>query len=89
MAGRRRGAERWRRDGGCASDGSVRNPDSDAETAWPGQYVDLAVQLAWEAWQEAFHADAPAEELARLEAHRDDVRARTAAAFDAWMQSEP
>src|SRR5206468_9901969 len=36
MAGRRRGAERWRRDGGCASDGSVRNPDSDAEIANPG-----------------------------------------------------
>jgi len=21
--------------------------------AWPGQYKDLAVELAWEAWQEA------------------------------------
>jgi hypothetical protein len=24
-----------------------------AEAAWPGQYVDLRVQLAWEAWKEA------------------------------------
>jgi hypothetical protein len=30
-----------------------RYPGSYEQTAWPGQYVDLAVQLAWEAWAEA------------------------------------
>jgi hypothetical protein len=30
----------------------ARYDDSD-KSSWPGQYADLRVQLAWEAWQEA------------------------------------
>jgi hypothetical protein len=30
-----------------------RWPDYSAGHAWPGNYEDIAVQLAWEAWQEA------------------------------------
>lgn len=29
-----------------------RWPDNEIEFAWPGQYKDISVQLAWEAWQE-------------------------------------
>ena len=29
----------------------LRFPNSD-RSAWPGQYKDMEVQLAWEAWQE-------------------------------------
>lgn len=28
----------------------------EARYAWPGQYVDIEVQLAWEAWQEALNS---------------------------------
>lgn len=31
----------------------ARWPDDPVRYAWPGQYRDLAVQLAWEAWLEA------------------------------------
>lgn len=30
-----------------------RWPLDEARYAWPGQYQDIAVQLAWEAWEEA------------------------------------
>ena len=30
-----------------------RWPMDESKHAWPGQYKDIAVQLAWEAWQEA------------------------------------
>lgn len=28
-------------------------PNNPEEFAWPGQYVDIRVQLAWEAWSES------------------------------------
>lgn len=31
-------------------------PKDEARYAWPGQYVDIEVQLAWEAWQEALNS---------------------------------
>ena len=31
----------------------LRYPDDETKYAWPGQYRCIAVQLAWEAWQEA------------------------------------
>jgi len=34
-----------------------RYPDDEAQVAWPGQYKDHAVQLAWDAWQEALRAE--------------------------------
>jgi hypothetical protein len=30
----------------------VRFIEHDAASAWPGQYMDYEVELAWEAWQE-------------------------------------
>ena len=30
-----------------------RYPKDDTKYAWPGQYKDITVQVAWEAWQEA------------------------------------
>lgn len=30
-----------------------RWPMDETKHAWPGQYKDIAVQLAWEAWQQA------------------------------------
>jgi hypothetical protein len=30
-----------------------RWPQDETKYAWPGQYKDIAVQLAWESWQEA------------------------------------
>jgi hypothetical protein len=30
-----------------------RWPQDETKHAWPGQYKDIAVQLAWEAWQQA------------------------------------
>ena len=32
---------------------TCRWPQDYTKHAWPGQYKDIAVQLAWEAWQEA------------------------------------
>ncbi len=31
----------------------ARWPNDSRKHAWPGQYEDIAVQLAWEAWQES------------------------------------
>ena len=31
----------------------ARFPDDDTKFSWPGSYRDLAVELAWQAWQEA------------------------------------
>lgn len=31
----------------------LRYPQDETKYAWPGQYRDIAVQLAWEAWREA------------------------------------
>lgn len=31
----------------------TRNPDDETKTCWPGHYKQIAVQLAWEAWQAA------------------------------------
>ena len=31
----------------------LRYPEDDTRFAWPGQYRSIAVQRAWEAWQEA------------------------------------
>lgn len=31
----------------------LRYPQDETKYAWPGQYKDIAVQLAWEAWCEA------------------------------------
>jgi hypothetical protein len=33
-----------------------RKPDDPTVTAWPGNYQDYNVQLAWEAWQEALRS---------------------------------
>lgn len=33
-----------------------RYPMNEMFYTWPGQYRDIAVQLAWEAWQEAVEA---------------------------------
>jgi hypothetical protein len=30
-----------------------RYPDEDTFHAWPGQYMNSGIQLAWEAWQQA------------------------------------
>ena len=30
-----------------------RWPQDETKHSWPGQYKDIAVQLAWEAWQQA------------------------------------
>lgn len=32
---------------------SVQRYPDDSSTAWPGQYVDISVQLAWECWETA------------------------------------
>lgn len=32
---------------------TCRWPMDETKCAWPGQYKDIAVQLAWEAWCEA------------------------------------
>ena len=32
---------------------TYRWPIDETKYAWPGQYKDIAVQLAWEAWQQA------------------------------------
>lgn len=34
-----------------------RYPENEQVSAWPGQYKDYAVQLAWEAWRQAQNAD--------------------------------
>lgn len=31
----------------------TRYPEDETKFAWPGQYKDIAVQLAWEAWRES------------------------------------
>lgn len=31
-----------------------RWPNDESKHAWPGQYKDISVQLAWEAWKDAF-----------------------------------
>lgn len=30
-----------------------RNPEDEMKYAWPGQYRDISVELAWEAWCES------------------------------------
>lgn len=34
----------------------IRWPENDFRFSWPGHYKDYAVQLAWEAWEEAQNA---------------------------------
>lgn len=34
-----------------------RWPQDETKHAWPGQYKDIAVQLAWDAWNEAHNED--------------------------------
>jgi hypothetical protein len=34
-----------------------RWPQDETKYAWPGQYKDIAVQLAWQAWQQAQNAE--------------------------------
>jgi hypothetical protein len=34
----------------CSSDLFINDPEN---TAWPGCYKDINVELAWEAWQES------------------------------------
>ena len=34
----------------------LRYPEDETKYAWPGQYRNIAVQLAWEAWCEAANA---------------------------------
>ena len=36
---------------------TYRWPQDETKHAWPGQYKDIAVQLAWESWQEAQNSD--------------------------------
>lgn len=33
---------------------TLRYPNDETKYAWPGQYRNSRVQLAWEAWQEAY-----------------------------------
>lgn len=35
---------------------TYRWPQDETKHAWPGQYKDIAVQLAWESWQQAQNA---------------------------------
>ena len=36
----------------------ARFPDDETRFAWPGNYRELDVELAWQAWQEAAKVDA-------------------------------
>lgn len=51
-----------------------RWPADSAAYAWPGQYQDIAVEVAWEAWQQS--AETSQTELKRLRdiIHRADVQ---------------
>ena len=52
MTNQRQAFEKWI--GGLPYERDLgRWPMDESQYAWPGQYKDIEVQIAWEAWQEA------------------------------------
>jgi len=58
-----------------------RFPDDEVARSlyqWPGQYVQLSVQIAWEAWQEALHQGVVMAEYTEKECMQETIRVQDA-----------